>query len=626
MSCVSIRRQISTPCWPRKWSSSNLLPWTPSAFQHASRRDPPYVRLDRAAILGYEEDHGFQDSSNSGCSSGKAGEGCEKPAIQLHTRIIQEIIEEIGDFLEGWLVGCDGLGGLSRALGSGGFLFGGSFRDPLRGLCGSGRRLFGFGPLHRTDRVFSVGGSLTGSGTGLGRGVSIALTTRSPWTTWFHPLPRLSCSADGAVRDAFVAAGWPAADPDWTALAGDRFPRAALASFHFAQPRYLAVWFPLQPKHLSCSLGGRAATGCVSFATGHTPGSVPALTLGMTKSLAALTLHRGFWCHVCLDRNSQSSELGEGAQLCNLGSSWHWHNEVGVWERPFLPSWERLPDRSCIAPWSLLPRAPTSFWTTLSGMDLSTFFTRSPIVRFSRSEKLWKDTPLPPSRDLSAAILAWNPWAVFGTMIRRSALVWAMRPPRHAARIQARKPRMSLTSETKPGSCRLTFPQGRRWTLGRWGSGASWHAAQWAGQIRGLAPMCCFNRSSGLRVYWVIGCGLERPTRLLWDSTPGNNRGLRQPSLGRAELPAAVSSLFSRGRCRPTRRGRFGRWMARSWFRRGIQGRLSLPWYALSVRVQLVLWPCWSRRSCSSLRRHGLPQFLEYGWRQLYRGNILQKG
>jgi hypothetical protein len=51
---------ISTPCWPRKCSSSSFLPRTHSTFQQARRRVlSRAVLLGRAAILGHEEDYGL---------------------------------------------------------------------------------------------------------------------------------------------------------------------------------------------------------------------------------------------------------------------------------------------------------------------------------------------------------------------------------------------------------------------------------------------------------------------------------------------------------------------------------------------------------------------------------------
>jgi len=53
---VSLKRQISTPCCPRKFFSSSFLQRTPSAFQKARRRDLfRSVLLGRSAIFGNEK-------------------------------------------------------------------------------------------------------------------------------------------------------------------------------------------------------------------------------------------------------------------------------------------------------------------------------------------------------------------------------------------------------------------------------------------------------------------------------------------------------------------------------------------------------------------------------------------
>jgi len=71
---VSLNRQISSPCWLRKCSSSSFLPCTPSAFQQARRRALHRTVLPgRAAIFGRKENDGLQDSPRSGCLCGEGG-------------------------------------------------------------------------------------------------------------------------------------------------------------------------------------------------------------------------------------------------------------------------------------------------------------------------------------------------------------------------------------------------------------------------------------------------------------------------------------------------------------------------------------------------------------------------
>jgi hypothetical protein len=55
---------------------------------------------------------------------------------------------------------------------------------------------------------------------------------------------------------------------------------------------------------------GRAPTGEVGTATRDAPGRVSAVTLRVSKALAALALQWAFWGHV-LHRHSQSAEFGE---------------------------------------------------------------------------------------------------------------------------------------------------------------------------------------------------------------------------------------------------------------------------------------------------------------------------
>ena len=98
---VSIKRQISTPCWLRKCSSSSFLPRTLSALQQARRRALlRIVVLGRAAIFGHEENDGLQTSPRAGCLCGEEGDGREELKSQLHTCMEGETIEDIRNILE----------------------------------------------------------------------------------------------------------------------------------------------------------------------------------------------------------------------------------------------------------------------------------------------------------------------------------------------------------------------------------------------------------------------------------------------------------------------------------------------------------------------------------------------
>ena len=67
----------------------------------------------------------------------------------------------------------------------------------------------------------------------------------------------------------------------------------------------------------------------------------------------------------------------------------------GVGRRSLLGSWSRRPERSCVTPWTWVPRVSSSSQTTLSGMPRPRFFTSSRAMRASGSVKVWKLTPSP---------------------------------------------------------------------------------------------------------------------------------------------------------------------------------------------------------------------------------------
>ena len=100
---VSLKRQISTPCWLRKCSS-----FLPALRQHSSRRGAGlYSVLFSYGVLhifGHEENPGLQDSPRAGCPCREGGDGCEETTSHLHTCLEGKAIEEIGDFLE-WVGG-----------------------------------------------------------------------------------------------------------------------------------------------------------------------------------------------------------------------------------------------------------------------------------------------------------------------------------------------------------------------------------------------------------------------------------------------------------------------------------------------------------------------------------------
>jgi hypothetical protein len=98
-----------------------------------------------------------------------------------------------------------------------------------------------------------------------------------------------------------------------------------------------------------------------------------------------------------------------------------------------------------------MPRASSSSQTALSGICLPRIFIRGRTKRSSGREKVWKLTPLPPSRDRRELTVARKPSAVPGTIISFSPFSWAERLLGHCVLNQVRKPRVSETPETKMG-------------------------------------------------------------------------------------------------------------------------------------------------------------------------------
>ena len=125
--------------------------------------------------------------------------------------------------------------------------------------------------------------------------------------------------------------------------------------------------------------------------------------------------------------------------------------------------WSRRPDRSCVTPWTRM-FMDSSCRTTLSGIPLPRFFTRSHTQRSSGRVKVWKLTLPFPSRDRNTMTEAMNPSVVDGTTINFSPFIWAVRPPGQDARNQGRKDRASSKREIEIGillarcpACRQAF-------------------------------------------------------------------------------------------------------------------------------------------------------------------------
>jgi len=95
---VSLKRQMSTPCWLRKCSNSSFLLRTPYTFLQARRKAIPCsVLLGRAAIIDHEQDNGLQDCPQVGCPCGEGRDGCEQLTNQFHTCLEGKEIKEIRD-------------------------------------------------------------------------------------------------------------------------------------------------------------------------------------------------------------------------------------------------------------------------------------------------------------------------------------------------------------------------------------------------------------------------------------------------------------------------------------------------------------------------------------------------
>ena len=82
---------------------------------------------------------------------------------------------------------------------------------------------------------------------------------------------------------------------------------------------------------------GRVSTGQVGAATCNTPGCVSAVTLHLSKALAARALQWVFWSNARLHRHWQAVDFGEWSHFRHLCPSHHWYNEEwagGPWRGP----------------------------------------------------------------------------------------------------------------------------------------------------------------------------------------------------------------------------------------------------------------------------------------------------
>ena len=321
------------------------------------------------------------------------------------------------------------------------------------------------------------------------------------------------------------------------------FARAAFASFHFTQS--LAVWFPPQPQHWGCSRGVEHpperwgpphATHRVAYSQLRRVWPKPWQRLHCSGPLGATY-------DSIVTRKPQSSVSGR--TFDTSGPRATDTMKLGVGGRSLAGCWSRRPDRSCVTPWTRMFRDSSSSRTTLSGIPLPRFFTRSRTQRSSGRVKVWKLTPSFPLTDRSALTEARIPSAVDGTTINFSLFIWAVRPPGQDACNQARKEWASLKPKIKLGVLLGRFPAGRQ-ALATWAfevvtSGLSLRPRH----VARHAPVGCFGWDTRFGLVRIHGCGLEQPTWLRRGDGPDQYSHVRCPSPGWSGLPAADSSLFA---------------------------------------------------------------------------------
>jgi len=189
-------------------------------------------------------------------------------------------------------------------------------------------------------------------------------------------------------------------------------------------------------------------------------------------------------------------------------------------------------------------RYSSSSRTTLSGIPLPRFFTRSRRQRSSGSVKVCKLKP-PPSRDRSALTANRNPSAVDGTTINFSLLSWAVKPPGQDSRNQARKARVSRTSEIKMGVLLGRSSAGRQvlvtWVFRVLPSGVSLRGPDMSLDMGLLAVS---DETAGSDMSESMAVGLSDPLGCLGATGPSNAAAYVTPPSGGpiCRLPKAACS------------------------------------------------------------------------------------
>jgi hypothetical protein len=278
---------------------------------------------------------------------------------------------------------------------------------------------------------------------------------------------------------------------------------------------------------------------CFDYNYIHSTGTM----LDSYKTNFPLALQWALRGHIWLHRHSQATEFGDGSYPWHLRTSRHWYYEVGGVRAilggvlvasarmqlcNFLDTnvqWFQLLSDDALGhtPAQVLNQEPhTTVLRECEGVETHTF---------------------PPSRDRSALTAALNSSAVDGTTINVSPFSWAAK----AGGPQPGQESMGVANTcNKKGRFVGLLAYGGGTACCHLGvcSGAVRHATQRSGHVfKGHAPNDCLRRGSGFSRSWTVVCGIVRPTWLfLQAGGPSYHCSVRQPALGRAELPAALGS------------------------------------------------------------------------------------
>jgi len=180
----------------------------------------------------------------------------------------------------------------------------------------------------------------------------------SPWKKWFHPSPRSTCSAEGRVVWALLAAVLHVATlfrPRSVAC----FTRAAFGSSHLTQPRQFAVWFPPQSQHGGCTGGVEHPPESLEPQHVTQRGAYPQLRCVCPNRSQRLLYSGTFGAtYDSTDtRNPQNSVSGLSVNTsdpCVTDTM-----KSGVGGPSLARSRSRQPERSCVTPWTRMFLGPS---------------------------------------------------------------------------------------------------------------------------------------------------------------------------------------------------------------------------------------------------------------------------